>query len=121
MTCSPRSGWRHSSIGPRGAVGGARALRLPSGRLEPGLAADLTLLDATRTGSFPTADPVDSLVFATSSAAVRHVLVGGDWLLRDGTPVGLDPEAIKQEAGEAARAAIESAGLADEVLPPALR
>jgi 5-methylthioadenosine/S-adenosylhomocysteine deaminase len=102
-------------------AGGAHALRLPSGSLQPGHAADLTLLDATRTGSFPTADPVDSLVFATSSAAVRHVLVGGDWLLRDGAPVGLDAEAIKREAGEAARAAVEAAGLAADVFPPGLR
>jgi 5-methylthioadenosine/S-adenosylhomocysteine deaminase len=102
-------------------AGGARALRVPAGSLQPGRAADITLIDATSTGSFPTADPIDSLVFATSSAAVKHVLVGGEWLLRDGTPVGLDAEAIKREASEAARSAIEAAGIAAEVYPAPLR
>ena len=40
----------------------------------------------------------------------------GDWLLRDGVAVGVDLARLTHEAGDAARTAIEAAGLAAEVL-----
>jgi 5-methylthioadenosine/S-adenosylhomocysteine deaminase len=95
--------------------GGAHALGIPCGRLVPGEAADLIVLDATSPGFAPTSNVIDSLVFAGSSRMVRDVFVGGEPLLRDGHVVGVDMPRLVREAGEAARAAIEAAGLADQV------
>lgn len=68
------------------ASGGAQALGRKAGKIAPGMRADLVVLDdkhvnlAGRRG-----DPLlDSLVFCGSERMVRHVMVGGRWIVRDG-------------------------------------
>ncbi|MCW5749510.1 MAG: formimidoylglutamate deiminase [Alphaproteobacteria bacterium] len=67
-------------------TGGARALAQPVGRLAPGSRADLIVLDtdhpllAGRRGEAL----IDSWIFAGNRSPVRHVMVGGDWVIRDG-------------------------------------
>jgi cytosine/adenosine deaminase-related metal-dependent hydrolase len=99
-------------------LGGSRALGLAGGRVAQGADADLVLLDPTVAGFAPSVNVVDSLVFAGSSRLVRHVMVGGEWLLRDGAIVDLDLPALLREAQEAAWAAVDAAGLRDEIQSP---
>ncbi|MDX2103732.1 MAG: formimidoylglutamate deiminase [Alphaproteobacteria bacterium] len=67
-------------------AGGAQALGRPIGALEPGLRADLVVLDPDhpalthRPGNLA----IDSWVFSGSATPVRHVMVGGRWVIRDG-------------------------------------
>lgn len=99
-------------------VNGARALGLAdTGTLDPGSWADLLVVDLRRAGSWPTPHPVDSLVFSANRAVVDSVLVGGEVVLRDGQPVGVDERRLLTEAEEVARQAIEEAGLASAVGP----
>jgi 5-methylthioadenosine/S-adenosylhomocysteine deaminase len=94
---------------------GARALGLSGGRLAEGEPADLVLLDASTPGFAPTANEIDSLAFAGSRQMVRDVFVGGEPLLRDRRPIDVDVSTLIRDAGEAARAAIDAAGVRDQV------
>ena len=70
----------------RALDGGAQALGRPIGRLAPGRRADLLVLDGTvPTLSGKTGDALlDALVFAGNLNPVRDVMVGGDWVVREG-------------------------------------
>lgn len=80
----------HPSVGTnlwRGAAtGGAQALGRPMGAIEPGLRADLVVLDgnhidlAERSGE----GVMDAFIFAAAGNAIRHVMVSGNWVIRDG-------------------------------------
>ena len=84
--------------------GGARALGLERvGRLEPGWAADLQLMDA----QFPTPaaehNLYDQLVLWRSHTHVRDVMVAGTWRVRNGVLQGADLEAMRARLHENAR------------------
>ena len=66
--------------------GGARALAQPVGGLEVGLRADLVVLDSdTPALALKSGDALlDSLVFAGDRGAIKDVMVGGRWRIRDG-------------------------------------
>ena len=65
---------------------GARAIGQPAGVLEVGARADWVVLDADHTSIVGTADDgaLDHLIFAGGSAAIRDVMVGGRWVVKDG-------------------------------------
>jgi cytosine/adenosine deaminase-related metal-dependent hydrolase len=70
---------------------GADALGRPDlGRLAEGAAADVVLVALDHPLMVPARDPLRSLVFHAADRAVRHVFVGGDCVLSEGRPVGLD-------------------------------
>ena len=68
------------------AAGGARALARPMGAIAPGMRADLVVLDPEhinlvgRNGD----GLLDALLFAGDGQMVKHVMVGGKWIVRDG-------------------------------------
>jgi len=64
---------------------GARVLGLEEviGTLTPGKAADLLVLDLNQAHLTPLFDPYSHLVYAARAGDVRHVMVGGRWLLID--------------------------------------
>ena len=68
------------------AAGGARALARPMGAIAPGMRADLVDLDPEhinlvgRNGD----GLLDALLFAGDGQMVKHVMVGGKWIVRDG-------------------------------------
>ena len=70
----------------RALAGGAQACARPIGAIEPGKRADLVVLDtdhpllAGRTRD----QLIDSWIFAGNAPVVRDVMVGGQWVVRDG-------------------------------------
>ncbi len=62
------------------------------GRLEPGALADLVTvsLDGVRLAGTPPEHAVAATVFAAAASDVRHVMMGGRWVVRDGVHVALD-------------------------------
>jgi cytosine/adenosine deaminase-related metal-dependent hydrolase len=76
-------------------LGGADALDRPDlGRLFPGAKADLQVVDLRRIGAVPLRDPVQDIVLCAAPGDVRHVLVDGRVVVRDGRIPGLDEEAL---------------------------
>ena len=73
-------------------IDGARVLGLGHmiGSIEVGKRADLVILDANCLSMSPMHDPVSNVIYAAGTRAVRHVLVDGEWLVRDGRLVRAD-------------------------------
>ena len=67
-------------------AGGAQALGQPVGAIAPGCRADFVALDRDHPSlAGHVGDGIlDALVFAGGSAAIRHVMVGGRWVVREG-------------------------------------
>ncbi|MEM8730040.1 MAG: amidohydrolase family protein [Pseudomonadota bacterium] len=81
-------------------MGGAKALDLPGlGSLRPGLAADIVLFDLSAPRNFGLKDPADAPII-TGAARVRHALVNGRFVVRDGQIPGLDLAALSADAAQ---------------------
>jgi cytosine/adenosine deaminase-related metal-dependent hydrolase len=118
----PREQWPDASnlFGAATAVGGrAVSTAWPTGRLLPGYAADLTLRSLTCPELSPLNDAAQQLVFADRGGSLRHVMVGGRWVMRDGALTGADLQELlrdavmaieRQDAGLAALRALSSSG-----------
>jgi len=91
-------------------TGGARLLRREGrlGRLAPGFAADLVLVDLARPTwpwTAPEADPLELILLRAKAGDVDRVLVGGELVYADGRPTRFDVEAAACElAGRLATA-----------------
>ena len=84
----------------RAAEGGAAALGFAAGRIAAGCRADLIVLDrdcATLFGLTGDAQ-IDGLVFSGNGNPVRHVMVGGRWVVRDGHHAREDEIAARYRA-----------------------
>ncbi len=68
------------------AAGGAQALSLGRGELAAGEPADIVVLDTDRAefAGVPAEALLDAYIFAPRPGALRDVLVGGAWTVRDG-------------------------------------
>ncbi|MEQ9814623.1 MAG: amidohydrolase [Azospirillaceae bacterium] len=91
--------------------GGADVLGLGGqvGRLAPGMAADLIVIDRDRPRWTPRHDPYAALVYAARPDDVRDTMVAGRWLMRGRRVLTLDRRAILEEAdsfGRRLRAAL---------------
>jgi cytosine/adenosine deaminase-related metal-dependent hydrolase len=97
--------------------GGARAARRPErlGRLEPGAAADVILLDTATPAFVPLNDLDRQLVYCETGSSVRDVVIAGRIVVRDGALLTFDERAIYAEIAEIApRLAAEMRALRDE-------
>jgi cytosine/adenosine deaminase-related metal-dependent hydrolase len=95
-------------------LGGARALGLESeiGSIEVGKRADLVVLDLSGPHGQPDdADLISRLVYSARAADVRHVVVDGRMVVRDGVLKTADYAEIRTKANAAARRLRRSAGL----------
>jgi len=89
--------------------GGARALGFDCGRLEPGAAADLIVLDLDAPHLTPAHDLVSHLAYAARGTDVRHTVCDGAVLMRDREVLTLDADAVRAEAAERAAALVSRA------------
>ena len=83
-------------------AGGAEALGLPGGRIEPGAAADLAVVDLDAPHLTPVHDPVSHLAYAARGSDVRHTVCDGEVLMRDREVLTLDADAVQERAAAAA-------------------
>jgi 5-methylthioadenosine/S-adenosylhomocysteine deaminase len=90
-------------------AGGADALGLPVGRIEPGRPADLAVVDLETAHLTPAHDLVSHLAYAAHGSDVRHTVCDGQVLMRDREVLTLDERATREEATERAMAAVERA------------
>lgn len=103
-----------------GTAGSARLLGLEdAGAIAPGMAADIVALDMARPHWMPHTDALNQLVWAEDATAVRHVMIGGRWVVRDGRHALLDMAKLAREA-EAARERLEAGAAANKALFEAL-
>jgi cytosine/adenosine deaminase-related metal-dependent hydrolase len=87
------------------------------GSLTPGKRADLQLVGGTGIEQHPRIDPYATLVFQTTTADVRTVLVDGRVVKRDGLLTGVDLPRLAVEADTAAQAVLGRVHAAGHTLP----
>jgi len=94
-------------------IDGARVMGLHSrvGSLEVGKRADLVVVDTGGVHAAPAADVASTLVYATKATDVRHVLVDGRPVVRDGELLTLDAERLAARAREEAPRVARRAGV----------
>jgi 5-methylthioadenosine/S-adenosylhomocysteine deaminase len=85
---------------------GAQALGLGNdvGRLLPGWKADLVVLSCDTLAMEPAADPAAMVVYGGGVESVRHVVVDGSVVIRDGELTTADADTIRRDARAAAAA-----------------
>ncbi|WP_251331224.1 amidohydrolase [Haloplanus pelagicus] len=95
-------------------AGGASVLGLDAGRIEPGAAADLAVLDLDLPHLTPRHDLVSHLAYAAKGSDVRHTVCDGTVLMRDREVLTLDEAAVMERAEKRARGLLKRAGVRDE-------
>jgi len=93
--------------------GGARVLGYDdAGSMEVGALADLALFDVMRleyAGAL--SDPAAALLFSGYNHGVDHLIVNGDFVVRNGRLAGADEERIRDEANRCAKRLLTKAGI----------
>lgn len=72
------------------------------GSLEPGKLADIVVLDPLRSRSIPVHDPINSLVYTMNPTNVDSVIVGGEFVIRDGEFACVDEGQILRDCASLA-------------------
>ncbi|MCB0158204.1 MAG: amidohydrolase family protein [Caldilineaceae bacterium] len=115
-------------MGTRGGAAVTFGTEAPLGHLAPGALADLVLLDWRALEGIwrsPLARPHDLLLRRGQRRHVRHVMVHGEWVLRDGRAVRIDEAALTGEIRDVlqrhAATQAETEILAARALAPHLR
>lgn len=88
-------------------IDGARALGLDGriGSVEVGKEADLIVVDTRVAHLTPLREPHTAIVFAAGRSDVRHVLVGGEFVVDDGRPTRVESAAVLAAADARSRPA----------------
>jgi len=81
---------------------GAVLFGLPFGKLDTGGPADLVILDYPAPTPVYTENLAAHLVFGVDRSHVRHVLVAGKWVVREGRLVGVEMPAVRHRASAVA-------------------
>ncbi len=80
-------------------VGGARATGFhKAGQLAVGHVADIVFLDLHAINWIPFNDPANQVVLTEDATSVRHVMVGGQWVVEHGRHVRSDLAQLAQQA-----------------------
>jgi 5-methylthioadenosine/S-adenosylhomocysteine deaminase len=89
--------------------GGAEALGIDAGRIEPGAKADIAVVDFDAPHLTPSHDAVSHLAYAARGSDVRHTVCDGQVLMRDRELTTLDEDRVMAEARDRAAALVERA------------
>jgi cytosine/adenosine deaminase-related metal-dependent hydrolase len=94
-------------------VNGARALGIGEhvGLIAEGMAADIVLFEGRSPLQAPMLDPAYSLLYSTHPGLVRHVLVGGRIVVRDGRSTLVNEDDLLREAEDVASAYLRRIGV----------
>ncbi len=86
-------------------VKGAETLGLENeiGSLEIGKKADLTLVKFNQVHSIPFDNVYSKIVYSTRSTDVDHVMINGEWIVRDQTVLTIDDEKLIFDANKAVK------------------
>ncbi|MCX2749254.1 amidohydrolase family protein [Arthrobacter sp. MI7-26] len=92
-------------------IEGAKAIGQETdiGSLTPGKRADIQLIDTNALNLGPVQDPAASIVLAAHEGNVRHVLVGGKFVKRNGLLLGVNTEELMDEARRSQQSLLERA------------
>jgi cytosine/adenosine deaminase-related metal-dependent hydrolase len=101
----PAAEFLADSVWPTGPTLASQLLGLRLGAIEAGATADLAILEWRPAGVLPEGPGGDAAVL-WAGAPAAWVVVAGEVRLREGIPLGLDPEEISARAVEAARRAL---------------
>jgi guanine deaminase len=101
---SVEEGWQMATAGSARLLGFQDKI----GRIAPGSFADLVLLDLRHITYVPLRDALLQVLNGEGGAAVDSVMVGGEFVLRDGRMLTVDQDALRREA-EAARDRLDRA------------
>ncbi|MFC8093393.1 3-keto-5-aminohexanoate cleavage protein [Streptomyces sp. NPDC057301] len=89
------------------------------GRIRAGMAADIVVVGGPGTSQHPRLHPAGSIVFQTGPQDVRHVLIAGRFVKRDGTLVGVDLPKLLSAADAGAAGLLERVAKSGRELPGA--
>ena len=78
-------------------------LNVPLGNLQPGSAADIVVTRYLPATPLSDDNIASHLVFGLGPEYVRHVLIGGNWCVRDGIVTSCDEHQIRASAVETSR------------------
>lgn len=92
-------------------AGGGKLLRQNVGNLKVGAKADFVIMDATGLHHQPASRPVTGLVLSAQGADVRHVIVDGEVVVRNGRSTRVDEKQVVADALQATRGLIDRAGI----------
>ena len=97
--------WQPQHVFHMATMGGAKALGMQEtlGSLTVGKAADFVAFDANRPHLTPHVNPVGNLVHTGQGRDVTHVVVAGEFIVRDGMPTRVDMDQIVRSAEKASR------------------
>jgi len=71
------------------------------GRIAIGYKADIVFLDLRSINWIPFNDPSNQLVHTEDGSSVRHVMIGGQMVVKDRLPVNVDLQSLEKKAEEA--------------------
>jgi len=109
LTPDPRHWVSAAEVFHAATVGGAKALGFEKcGRIAPGFHADIVFLDMHHVNWLPHNNSINQLVHVEDSRAVKHVMVAGRFIVRDGQLTRINLAQLAAEA-EAARERLEAA------------
>lgn len=91
---SVEEGWQLATAGSARVLGFQDKI----GRIAPGVFADLVLLDLHHITYVPLRNALLQVLNGESGAAVDSVMVGGEFVLRDGRMLTVDEDALRREA-----------------------
>ena len=97
--------WQPQHVFHMATMGGAKALGMQEtlGSLTVGKAADFVAFNANRPHLTPHVNPVGNLVHTGQGRDVTHVVVAGEFVVRDGMPTRVDMDQIVRSAEKASR------------------
>ncbi|TDQ67073.1 cytosine/adenosine deaminase-related metal-dependent hydrolase [Maritalea mobilis] len=91
-------------------IGGAKALQRDDiGRLKVGAKADMVLVNTNHPSMLPVYDPIRSFLHNAADRAISHVIVDGDFAVRDGEHCHIDHQANAEILTDAQNKAVAKA------------